>query len=329
MRRTPVEVEQAVVKMYKNGCSMQKIVDLLATISYSISITTVFNILKRYDVVSRPNVATLNLDTDVLKQMYYVEHKSLADIAEYFGISRTTIRNYLDSDGTYPAVLVRKDFDLKHDYFETINTEAKAYLLGYLLADGNVYYPETGSGKLRMQLKDIDIGVLEFMRSELHSVNDIQHNTRDGVEDGTCTLCVTSDQLVHDLAKYGMIPAKTYDLTLPILPEPYMQHMLRGLLDGDGSIIHTENCKAVDYAGMPRHLQQIQEYFISHLSVAEHEIYTHESEYSDGNTYIDSAHIMWGGRDDYGKILDYLYKDATIFLDRKYKKACEIWFSTV
>lgn len=328
MQRTPIEVENAIVKMYNNGCSMHRIVELLASINYSISVTTVFNILKRNGIQSRPNVETVDLNPDELKELYYVKHMPLAAIAEKYGVCVNTVRNYLDADGSYEAVHTRQDFDLKQDYFSTIDTEGKAYLLGYLLADGNVYYPEQGNPKLRMQLHVKDISVLEFMRSELNSVNTIQYNTRNGEFDDTCTFCVTSQQLVQDLAQYGMVPAKTYKLHLPTLPEPYMQHMLRGYFDGDGSVIFTDNCKAVDFSGMPYSLQQVQKYFMQTLGVSEKEIYTHESEYTDGNVYIDSAHIMWGGRNEYGAILDYLYKDATIYLQRKYDLACNIWFNT-
>ena len=327
MRRTPKIVEDAVVTLYKQGNSMGRIMEMLASIDYPISVTTVYNILNRRGVATRPNVIPLNLDIKELKRLYYEQHLSLEVIASKFNVCVNTIRNYLDADGTYRPNFVQKDFGLDHGYFKTIDTEAKAYLLGFLLADGNVYYPKSGSRKLRMQLHEKDVSVLEFMRAELRSVNVIQHNTRDGASDHTCTFCVTSDQLVQDLAKYGMVPAKTYELNIPILPEPYMQHMLRGLFDGDGSVIHTEHCKAVDFSGMSHHLIQVQNYLVEHVGVARKQIYTQISEYTDGKYYEDWSHVMWGGRQDYGKILDYLYRNATIYLRRKYATACEIWFN--
>lgn len=294
MQRTPEIVERAVVQLYGYGYSMNKIVTFFAELDYSISVTTVYNILKRRNVQSRPNVETKNLDIDEIKKLYYVKHMPLADIGAKYNVCTNTVRRYLDLDGTYTPNYTRQDFDLRHDYFSHIDTEAKAYLLGYLLADGNVYYPSSGSPKLRMQLHVRDLNVLKFMRDELNSCNTIQYNTRNGVWDNTCTFCVTSEQLVSDLAQWGMIPAKTYNLHLPILSEPFMQHMIRGLFDGDGSVMNTDHCKGVDFSGMPHHLEQLQDYFFEHLQVSKKKIYKQYAETVDGEFYIEGAHIYYG-----------------------------------
>lgn len=42
--------------------------------------------------------------------------------------------------------------------------------------------------------------------------------------------------MAKDLSKYGVIPRKTLVSFLPTIDDQYMNHLIRGILDGDGSI---------------------------------------------------------------------------------------------
>ena len=52
----------------------------------------------------------------------------------------------------------------------------------------------------------------------------------------------SSDIMFNDLAKYNIIPKKTYSVTnLPnTIPQQYIKDFLRGMVDGDGSISFDE-----------------------------------------------------------------------------------------
>jgi hypothetical protein len=42
--------------------------------------------------------------------------------------------------------------------------------------------------------------------------------------------------MAEDLSKYGVVPRKSYYTYLPKIDDKYMNHLIRGILDGDGSI---------------------------------------------------------------------------------------------
>ena len=65
-----------------------------------------------------------------------------------------------------PRVYLRK-YVIDHHFFDEIDTEEKAYWLGFITADGNVMQTKTGS-TLRVILAVKDAGHLERMNAEAH-----------------------------------------------------------------------------------------------------------------------------------------------------------------
>ena len=55
---------------------------------------------------------------------------------------------------------------------------------------------------------------------------------------------VGSSKMIEDLAKYGVVKNKTYITTkLPDLKEPFLHHMIRGFIDGDGWVMFDKEKK--------------------------------------------------------------------------------------
>jgi hypothetical protein len=60
---------------------------------------------------------------------------------------------------------------------------------------------------------------------------------------------VYSKALVHDLATYGIIPAKTYCMKFPSIPADMMPHFVRGLWESDGSAsVRDDGALALTYS---------------------------------------------------------------------------------
>ena len=119
-----------------------------------------------------------------------------------------------------------------HDFFESIDSEIKAYLLGFFAADGHLEYKDK-SFCLKIGVKPSDAHILMLFNK--HLCNDkasiLYCNNK------VTTLSIGSKKLGQDLINLGFDNHKTYSFNkLPNIPKEQMRHFLRGFFDGDGSI---------------------------------------------------------------------------------------------
>lgn len=119
------------------------------------------------------------------------------------------------------------------DYFSAIDTPMKAYLLGLLAADGNVYVNrERAEYKISLKLHRDDEVLVGRTRDELAP------RVRLNYPRNQCRFEVCSQAMMHDLARYGIVPRKTWNLPWPAaLPEDMAMPFLLGYFDGDGTMI--------------------------------------------------------------------------------------------
>lgn len=120
----------------------------------------------------------------------------------------------------------------KEDFF-SIQSSDMAWLMGFIASDGTIRKDCNGI-KISLALKDKEI--LEKIKEVLELETEVKEfQTSNGYD--ACTLAWTCEQHKKDLAKYNIVPAKTFILTPPIgLNEKYYIDYIRGYFDGDGSI---------------------------------------------------------------------------------------------
>jgi hypothetical protein len=118
------------------------------------------------------------------------------------------------------------------DYFAAIDTPMKAYLLGLLAPDGNVYVDQKRHGyKISIALHRDDEMLVRRCRDELAPTVRLNYPS------GNVRFEVCSLRMMNDLARYNVIPRKTYHLPWPAaLPEEMAMPFLLGYFDGDGSV---------------------------------------------------------------------------------------------
>jgi len=123
-------------------------------------------------------------------------------------------------------------YTVDENYFDCIDTEDKAYWLGFLYADGCV----TKDCKcLVINLCTDDIVHLVAFNKCVSSTYPIKQ-----IDNGRyVSLRITNKRLVSALVLCGCIPCKSLILTFPnnnILPTKLQRHFIRGYFDGDGCI---------------------------------------------------------------------------------------------
>lgn len=267
-----------------------------------------------------PKYVPENLSEDNLAKAVS-EHMSgilLKDICNKYGVSSTTIYRYMKQHNIeYKNEHGRKN-KFNQDYFESIDTEHKAYWLGFIYADGCVMNTGSGNTKTnRLQInisnKDVEL-LIAFCKDINYDETKIQTYEPKGTYSTNLMskLSINSVKLCSDLAKLGITPRKTGSLSeLPNISEELMPHFIRGFFDGDGCITNGPQFSIIgDYD----FLYNIQTILIQSCDINRTKLldYPHKK--------ADIYDLVYGGKNNCKKIYSYIYKNATIYLKRKYDK---------
>ena len=205
-----------------------------------------------------------------------------------------------------------KNIGLQEDYFEVIDSELKAYLLGFIFADGCVHKNE-----LSIEVNEKDISILHLFNGAINSSAKITRRER-----STGTMVCTracSAKMVSDLEKYGIVPNKTYIVKkLPDVEELYLRHLLRGYVDGDGWVIYDKD-KNYHTIGVVSYFESTCQDFrekCNHL--LQNQITSKIQANEDG------SRLNCSNKKTVKELAQLLYGDANYYLIRKYKKAQKI-----
>lgn len=251
---------------------------------------------------------------------YENKHLSAIKIAKIHKLEQTWILKLLSRNGVKIRPHVQKSW-LNENYFQIIDSERKAYFLGYLLADGCVCERPKSSKRLSMSLQLRDGYILEFLREDLESDKQILYSEIRN----NAVLDVSSNKLCNDLIKLGITPRKSFTAKFPTfdqVPEHLFHHFMRGLFDGDGCIcsqsrrdtrnttFHFEIFGTFDVCnGVARVLDNL---------VVSNDI---KQAIKKENIYFIGYYKLQSLK----QIYNYLYQDATIWLDRKRIKFKEVF----
>ena len=241
--------------------------------------------------------------------LYTAQNMSMRKISQEIKLSQRVIQRVLKEHNIEirtNQVYRRKQVD--ENYFNKIDTEEKAYILGFIYADGCVTNHHL---RFKVALKDIEI--LEKIKAALKSEHDIGvYVNNNGYAKGNkyCSLSMKNYQIEKDLAMLGVYPRKTKTLLFPIynqVPIELIRHFIRGFFDGDGSV-YKSSSPVVSFTGTYDMLLGVQRE-LSKLTQSKAQIYPYKNK--------DVFDYKIGGKNNLIKIYDYFYKDATIFLGRK------------
>lgn len=134
-------------------------------------------------------------------------------------------------------------YRINHDFFTNIDSEIQAYLLGFYIADGNVNQKRK---TFRIKISEEDVEIVKLFKEFIAPDNKIiEYKAYEiqGRSGETYTgkpqvaIDINSAKLVNSLVSLGYGYNKTYsDLSLPDISDELKLHLIRGFIDGDGSI---------------------------------------------------------------------------------------------
>lgn len=155
--------------------------------------------------------------------------------------------------------LYRRAYSVDDNYFENIDSQKKAYWLGWLITDGyvltklNTKRGIINSQSIGLDLAEKDLYVLEDLKKDIKadvSIKYVKEYTPKAVYKNKITgkervikggvqysLRFSSAKMIKDLEKYGIHQNKTYDVVFPKeLDSKYYPGFIAGVISGDGCI---------------------------------------------------------------------------------------------
>lgn len=247
----------------------------------------------------------------------YDNNLGISAVARHFNVDRDTLSLRLKQ--RRGEIISRKNGKLNVDsnYFEKINTEHKAYWLGFLIADG--YVSDHG---LELCLGECDKDHVEKFKTDIKSEHKISLK-RTKLNDkifNAYRLHIQDEKLTYDLHQLGLNKDKSNTAQIPFddIPKEYMNHFIRGLFDGDGCVSRankTGYCITI--------CTTISEQIIHDITLLVKEELNIDVKYhiSKNRNPID---IRIFKEDDVWKFYSWLYENSTVYLKRKYDKFADL-----
>lgn len=217
-------------------------------------------------------------------------------------------------------------YSINEHFFENIDSEEKAYILGLISSDGNINdYTRDNHYRLRITLKSEDIDILEKTRRSMNfGGNIVTRQLKSHIRNTTnyyiSELSISNKNLIMSLVELGITPNKTFTLQYPDIAPKLNQHFIRGFFDGDGSIY----CRKDRKNGVNIELVSASYNFLNQLkNVLENELDLSLNLYQK-NRGKNPVWVLKVSQSKARSILDYMYFNSTIHLDRKYEKYKEL-----
>jgi len=199
------------------------------------------------------------------------------------------------------------------NYFEKIDTEEKAYFLGFICADGCIINnPKINRYKLILTLHVKDKHILEKFILNINGKMGVwKHGQRKMAQ-----VSFSGKKIINDLSKLGVIPNKTFNIKYPLIDEKLERHFLRGYFDGDGCIRinkdNRDNSERGDMrivSGSIEMLNSINERMNVLFNTNINKLY--------GPKNKNHKYIGWASMTDIENIYHGFYDNTSVFLNRK------------
>lgn len=259
-----------------------------------------------------------NISSKDILDLYNLGFNSV-EIAKKLLVSPVSIRYHfkkLNIPAQNRSEAARK-YDIDHNYFETIDTQDKAYILGLLAADGCNYISEKET-KVILELTDQDIinNISNIIQPSKKAIIKpfrylIQDNKIINAK-STYRLVLQSKKISNDLINLGVSPKKSLNLKFPEIKEDLINHFIRGFFDGDGGVYSYKNKINISFVGGESFLKELQNVLIKHLNISKTKI----TKNSKSNAY----YFSFSAKDDIIKFYNWIYKDAILYINRKKEK---------
>jgi hypothetical protein len=252
----------------------------------------------------------------------YNDGKSFSDISKIVNVPTTTVWRKIKND----VIIKEKKFygeklrqyRIDENFFEKIDTKNKAYILGFLLADGHRC---KNVKQIRLKLQEQDKEILEKIKIAMNYDKPLNYEKRKLItHQNTYSLIICNSKICDDLENFGIVKNKTFDITIPNISDELFIDLFRGYFDGDGWISIYDRKFILPELGI------IGEYnFILSIKEKIKELYNIESYIKTDKRHDNRIKsLVIRKLDDIRKIHQIMYANDSLSLNRKNNKFNEI-----
>jgi transposase-like protein len=316
MKKLSKDTIDQIINLYIQGESPSRIGE-----KYNIFSNSVNRIIRKHNPQL---VKTKKINDSLRKEMasMYQEGMSSEEIAKKIKIDGSTVCRNLKRENVFirSGEDNKRKYKINKDYFQKIDSEDKAYFLGFLYADGSVSKidPKKSYSSITICLSSKDRFILEKFSDLIYGfvkIRDFSRRSYGSVDEKEYSeVSFYSKKMHSDLVKLGCTPQKSLTIKFPTfeqVPEDLIKHFIRGYFDGDGCL--SRGIKyVVDITSNEDFLIDLVKYVEDKLEIKFNKL---QKRHKERETSTRNVQITKG--ESIVKFLNYLYSDATIFLPRK------------
>ena len=290
-------------EMIKNGESITSVAK-----KYNVGRHTLSRYLEKYNL--REQISPKNHQVDeskydeIIKLYNSEKHYSIQSIAKTLSISPSSVWRCLRKNSIIRGNNSFKKFNYNEGRFKNIKTEADAYWLGFLYADGynNVIKNEV---ELTLQYEDIDT-VINF--KEYIGDGKIKKVIKSGFPQAQYRF--VNKTISNNLEKHGCTMNKSFTKEFPQIKTNLIRHFIRGYFDGNGNVTVCNNTITFKI------YTASEKFAYSLKNILEKELETKINIHKRKNVF----ELSKTEKKIVKKFCQYIYKYSKIKLERKYKK---------
>ena len=227
-----------IIQWFNEGKQYTKIAKLLNSDNIEKDAGSIRRLIIHFLHPSKNNkriVLTPEIKTKIL--FYINEGKKIPEIGNILNINKVTIGSFLQKQN---IKLLPNHGDVH--YFDNIDSYAKAYIVGFIAADGALVKGKTTT-TLTITVKYEDRAVLEFIKSEIKNEHKLLEITRPSSYDKNKIIhhiryYISDVNIINSLNKLGIYTNKSLTIgnIITNIPMEFRDAFIIGYFDGDGSI---------------------------------------------------------------------------------------------
>ena len=246
---------------------------------------------------------------------YKLGKLSLAKIAGKYQIDRGHLSDMLKRENV--EIINKQNLPRVNEHvFDSIDTEEKAYWLGFMFADGNIG-KNRDSIELSLSSKDYE-HMLKFKKF-LQYINNLKITNTNFINSKRVRLVFNSKNMHNTLNAYGCVPRKSLILEFPKIEifkdTNLIKDYIRGYIDGDGCLSYFDKLHKspnITILGTKKFLEEL----LKHIPI--------KANINKRN----NIYILNISRKKAYDLSNYIYSNCTIYLERKYlryKEYCRLY----
>lgn len=250
---------------------------------------------------------------------FYLESGlSMKKVACQFDIGLSTLQKYLAHQGLSRNNKENsRKYQANFNYFSNIDTQEKAYWLGFIYADGYISSGKQKNIGVALAMKDVDH--LEKLKTNLNANYPIKtyKSISYGKEIEYARLLMTSDIMHQNLKEKGVCLQKSLILKFPnenIVHKDLINHFARGYFDGDGCLSKSSTGFTFKLCGTKEFLDKYKTW----LGYPNHVLYKRNADQK--NTFS----LEIGGNLQVIDCCSKIYQQSGLHMERKFQRYLKI-----